>query len=188
MSKQDQASAWTSGHDEEVDVRTGEGLMETQRTDMTAWALRPVGRVRRADGRVLIEVAEPFRPALLGLGGFSHVIVLWSLDRFASDEDRATLQVDLPYAPDHRAGVFACRSPRRPNPIGLTVCPIVAVDEEAGIVEVTAIDAFDGTIILDLKAYFPVSDRVYEAHIPAFLAGWPDWQPPTGLGLMEGES
>jgi tRNA-Thr(GGU) m(6)t(6)A37 methyltransferase TsaA len=153
-----------------------------------SWTPRPVGRVRRSNGRVLLEIEEPFRPALLGLGGFSHVIVLWSFDRFASDEDRGTLQVDLPYAPDHRAGVFACRSPRRPNPIGLTVCPIVTVDEQAGLVEVTAIDAFDGTGILDLKAYFPVSDRVREARLPDFLTGWPDWLPPMGLGLTEGEA
>jgi tRNA-Thr(GGU) m(6)t(6)A37 methyltransferase TsaA len=153
-----------------------------------AWTPRPVGRVQRSNGRVLLEIDGPVRPALLGLGGFSHVIVLWSFDRFASDEDRATLQVDLPYAPGHRAGVFACRSPRRPNPIGLTVCPIVAVDEDAGLVEVAAIDAFDGTSILDLKAYFPVSDRVREARLPDFLVGWPDWLPPMGLELMEGES
>jgi tRNA-Thr(GGU) m(6)t(6)A37 methyltransferase TsaA len=173
-----------------VQFRTPEDPMEKQaaRTPTTSWTPRPVGRVRRSDGRVRLEIEEPFRPALLGLGGFSHAIVLWSFDRFTSDYHRATLQADLPYAPGHRAGVFACRSPLRPNPIGLTVCPIVAVDEGAGLVEVTAIDAFDETAILDLKPYFAVCDRVREPRVPDFLEGWPEWLPPMGLGLMEGES
>ena len=45
----------------------------------------------------------------------------------------------------------------------------------------------DGTRIVDLKAYFPVCDRVQEAKIPQWLAGWPEWMPENGIGLEEGE-
>ncbi len=45
------------------------------------------------------------------------------------------------------------------------------------------IDAYDGTPLVDLKAYFPVCDRVQEARIPEWLAGWPEWMPEEGLGL-----
>ena len=65
----------------------------------------------------------------------------------------------------------------------MTTCRLTAVDEGAGLVEVTDIDAFDGTPIVDLKAYFPVCDRVQEAHIPEWLSDWPDWMPEDGLGL-----
>ena len=47
------------------------------------------------------------------------------------------------------------------------------------------IDAYDGTPIVDLKAYFPVCDRVQEVRIPAWLGDWPDWMPDEGLGFYE---
>ena len=59
---------------------------------------------------------------------------------------------------------------------------IVGMDEEEGVVGVGDIDAHDGTPILDLKAYFPVCDRVREARIPAWLSEWPEWMPEEGLG------
>jgi tRNA (Thr-GGU) A37 N-methylase len=65
----------------------------------------------------------------------------------------------------------------------MTTCPIVEVDEEAGRVTVANLDAFDGTHIVDLKAYFPVCDRVEDAHIPEWLADWPDWMPDEGIDL-----
>jgi len=48
------------------------------------------------------------------------------------------------------------------------------------------IDALDGSPVLDLKAYFPVVDRVQDAHIPGYLTGWPEWLPESGIGLEEG--
>ena len=74
-------------------------------------------------------------------------------------------------------GVFACRAEYRPNPIALTVCKLLAVDEAQGVVRVADIDAYDGTPVVDLKAYFPVCERVKEAHIPAWLSDRPDWIP-----------
>lgn len=59
------------------------------------------------------------------------------------------------------------------------------VDEMKGEVEVENIDAYDGTEIIDIKAYFPVCDRVKDAKIPDWLQGWPDWMPDEGIGLME---
>ena len=56
--------------------------------------------------------------------------------------------------------VLAVDAPFRPNPIAMTTCPILAIDQEAGRVWVGAIDAFDGTRIVDLKAYLPICDRV----------------------------
>jgi tRNA (Thr-GGU) A37 N-methylase len=50
---------------------------------------------------------------------------------------------------------------------------------------VADIDAYDGTPVIDLKAYFPVCDRVKEARIPAWLVDWPEWMPEEGLGLYD---
>ena len=57
------------------------------------------------------------------------------------------------------------------------------MDRERGVVEVDNIDAFDGTPILDLKAYCPVLDRVKEFKTPPWMEGWPEWLPDEGIGL-----
>lgn len=149
--------------------------------------VHPIGQVRRTGGVLFLEIYEPFRPALKELGQFSHVVVQWWAHQLDTQEYRSLLQVNPPYAEDMLMGVFATRSPHRPNPIAITTCKILEVDEEQGIVQVANIDAFDGTSILDLKAYFPVTGRVKDATIPARFQGWPEWMPDEGIGLMEHE-
>jgi len=141
----------------------------------TAYEVRPIGTVRSAEQGSYLEIFEPFRPALKQLDQFSHVIVLWWADQLDDEESRRILECNPPYAEDKRTGIFACRAPCRPNPIATTVCKMVSVDEENGIVPLEYIDAEDGTPILDLKAYFPVSDRVREARMPEWLSDWPEW-------------
>jgi tRNA (Thr-GGU) A37 N-methylase len=65
----------------------------------------------------------------------------------------------------------------------MTTCKILKVDEKNGIIQVADIDAFDGTPIVDLKAYYPVCDRVKDTRIPEWFSDWPEWMPETGIGL-----
>jgi tRNA-Thr(GGU) m(6)t(6)A37 methyltransferase TsaA len=159
--------------------------MQKQQQEM--FTIHPIGKVRRTDDGVVLEIEAPFRPALKQLDKFSHVMVFWWADQFDTDEYRNLLQTEPPYARGHLTGVFATRAPYRPNPIAMTTCPIVDVDEDTGRLTVTNLDAFDGTHIVDLKAYFPVCDRVKDAHIPEWLADWPDWMPDEGMDLEEYE-
>jgi tRNA-Thr(GGU) m(6)t(6)A37 methyltransferase TsaA len=152
-----------------------------------AFQMYPIGRVRRNGGAVHLEIDGPYRPALKQLEHFSHVMVFWWADWFDNEESRAMLQSRPPYAEEHLTGVFATRAPYRPNPIAMTTCKLLAVDESRGTVHVADIDAVDGTRIVDLKAYFPVCDRVREARIPEWLSDWPEWMPENGIGLEEGE-
>lgn len=145
-----------------------------------AVTLHPLGTVLRGDA-VVLEIDERYRPALACLNQFSHVLVLWWADRHDNPRSRQALRCELPYAPGVEAGVFACRAEYRPNPIGVTVCPILGVDEEAGRVTVADIDAFAGTPILDLKPYIGVTDRVEHVTTPPWFAGWPEWLPEEGL-------
>ena len=147
------------------------------------FALDPIGYVRRSGKNTYLEILEPFRPALKQLEQFSHVIVLWWADKHDNERSRTKLQTEPPYAKGHLTGVFACRAEYRPNPIALTTCILSSVDEVSGRIEIGNIDAFDGTPIVDLKAYFPVCERVKQAHLPAWLADWPEWFPTDGLGL-----
>ena len=155
----------------------------TEQTTSERMYIDSIGTVRRSDDGIYLEIFEAFRPGLKQLGHFSHVIVLWWVNQLDDEEHRQKLQTYPPYAGDRLTGVFACRSPYRPNPIAITTCKIVAVAVENGIVKVVNIDALDGSPIVDLKAYFPASDRVKDARIPDWLENWPEWMPEEGLGL-----
>jgi tRNA-Thr(GGU) m(6)t(6)A37 methyltransferase TsaA len=152
-------------------------------TEKEMYQMQAIGTIRRDGEGVQLEIDEVYRPALKQLEHFSHVMVFWWADRFDNEEHRQLLQSRPPYAEEHLTGVFATRAPYRPNPIALTTCKLLGSDEETGVVRVANIDAHDGTPIVDLKAYFPVCDRVQEAHIPAWLSDWPEWMPEEGLDL-----
>jgi len=147
--------------------------------------LRPIGTIERRGDEVWLQVDEPYRPALAEVHRFSHINVLWWASGHDNESSRSIMQTELPYAPGVQAGVFACRAEYRPNPIALTTCRILEVDEAEGIVTVTNIDAYDGSPILDLKAYFPVLDRVENARLPKWLGFFPRSMPAEGIGIME---
>lgn len=136
----------------------------------------PIGWVVADDprGQYQLQIQEAYRPGLQRLGSCSHAIVLWWADQSETPglvgQD---LVLDLPYASGERAGVFATRSESRPNPIAITTSQILSVDEDAGTVELAWIDAFDGTPVLDIKPYLPMSDLVQAAEYPEWLQGCP---------------
>lgn len=143
----------------------------------------PIGHIRRSENLIYLEILEPFRPAMKQLNHFSHVMVFWWADKHDNEKSRSALQTKPPYAKEKLTGVFATRAEYRPNPIAMTTCKMLAVDETAGRIRVAGIDAYDGTPIVDLKAYFPVCDRVQKARIPKWLSDWPSWMPEEGIDL-----
>jgi tRNA (Thr-GGU) A37 N-methylase len=92
-----------------------------------------------------------------------------------SAQFRNIMTTELPYAPGVEAGVFACRAEYRPNPIAVSLIPILQVDVEDGTVVLPWIDAYDGTPLLDLKPYIPISDRVRDFKVAEWLEDWPAW-------------
>jgi excinuclease ABC subunit A len=148
-----------------------------------AFDVFPVGHVRRDGGQVRLEILKSFAPALKQLEHFSHVHVFWWAVASQEAERRAATQCQPPYEGAPLTGVFACRSPARPNPVGLTIAKVLQVDLKRGVVEVANLDAHDGTPILDLKPHIPADDRVREAQTPPWLSGWPEWLPDEDLGL-----
>ena len=143
--------------------------------DATTYELARIGEVRSEGGRFGVHVGEPYRQGLAGLGEFSHVVVTWwAHEAEPMDGSGSMIVSDTPYVagPDE-AGVFSTRSPRRPNRLGLSICAIADVDPEVGVVAVSWIDALHGTPVVDLKPYFPASDRVRDVVMPAWCASWP---------------
>ncbi|HRY07552.1 MAG TPA: tRNA (N6-threonylcarbamoyladenosine(37)-N6)-methyltransferase TrmO [Hyphomicrobiaceae bacterium] len=107
----------------------------------------------------IIEVDPPFDAGLEGIEEFSHLIALYWLD-----QSRRDLIVQHPSHRPAPVGVFALRSPVRPNPIGL--CVVEVLGRQGNKITIRAIDCADGTPLLDLKPYLASSDAVPEARRP----------------------
>ena len=144
--------------------------------EQKSFALNPIGIIEVDENKGLfrLQIKEPYRPALMGLGSCTHAIIFWWADKHDNLDDRSdSLVMDLPYAPGLKSGVFANRSQARPNPIAITTSYLLNVDEENGVIDLAYIDAFDGTPIVDIKPYLPMSDRVLSAEYPEWLEGFP---------------
>ena len=141
------------------------------------YVLRPIGEVKspvkdpvdEGWGTIesLILVEEELREGLRGLADFSHVLVVSLLHGAHFEPERHLVRRPRGLADMPEIGIFAQRAKDRPNPIGVTVCPIVQVNADG--VVVTGLDAIDGTPILDLKPYFPVFDTAPNARVPEWV-------------------
>jgi len=138
--------------------------------------LSPIGAIRTGQDGFRLEIKEEYRPALKGLEGFSYVNVLWWCHLLDSQEYRQVVECEQPYKNSPaQLGVFATRSPVRPNPIALTAVAVLHIDYERGVIHIPYIDAEDGTPILDIKPYHPCSDRVRDVTVPEWCGHWPKW-------------
>ena len=141
-----------------------EGLLDSREVEPVVY--RPIGYVRSphreldgmplqpvADGSgvSVIEISPPHHGCLADLEGFSHVWVVAHLHEILGWGPKVRTFLD-----GREHGTFATRSPRRPNPLGISLTGIVAVEPTRVVVE--GIDLLDGTPVLDLKPYVPVFD------------------------------
>ena len=114
-----------------------------------------------------IEVEESLTPALKGIGDFSHIIVLYWMHQVSAEQRRLT-QVhprgkrELPLT-----GIFATRSPARPNPIGLRMVRLL--EQRDNVLKVQGLDAFNGTPVLDIKPYLPEYDSAPKTRVPYWV-------------------
>jgi tRNA (adenine37-N6)-methyltransferase len=106
----------------------------------------PKGLGAKHEAEGVLELLPEFAAGLADIEGFSHLYVLWEFDRAEGYELTAH-----PPSDDRPHGVFATRSPQRPNPIGLTVVELLR--REGARLHVRGLDMLDGTPILDLKPY-----------------------------------
>ena len=128
----------------------------------------PVGVVRKKGKRVYISIFDQYSDALLGLEGFSHIQVLFWFHENDSAGKRKTLRVHPRKDKSNPlSGVFATHSPRRPNPVGLTLCKIVSIEDLQ--IHIEDIDAFDGTPVIDIKCYIPSSVAESDIRLPAWV-------------------
>ena len=103
-----------------------------------------------------VKLLPEYIPALKSLEGFGHADILWWFDGCDDEENRSVLEAESPYkqGPD-TMGIFATRSPQRPNPIALSVVQILYIDHEAGVIYIAYADARQGSA--GFKAVHPQS-------------------------------
>jgi tRNA (adenine37-N6)-methyltransferase len=134
----------------------------------TQFIVKPIGWVRKREDQVMVEVEEAYQAALLGLEQYSHIWVIYWFHENDNPRDRNILQVHPCRNPGNPlTGVFAARAPVRPNLIGLSAARLKGLEGCRLIVE--DLDAREGTPVLDIKPYLPVSDAISEARAPKLL-------------------
>ena len=125
---------------------------------------RQGGVVPKLYGRITLLPKYRVPEAIYGLDGFSHIWLLWDFSESHSDEESGCWSPTVRpprLGGNKRMGVFATRSPFRPNSIGLSVVKLEKIDFPD--IYVSGVDLMDGTPIYDIKPYIPYSDSVPEA-------------------------
>ena len=116
-----------------------------------------------------IHLEQKYAPGLQGLAGFSHILVLFLLDR-SQDFDISKQLLRRPRGMEDLdpVGVFAQRTKYRPNPLAVTAVKLLGI--EGNVLRVHALDALDGTPVLDIKPYMPPFDRMEDVKMPPWVS------------------
>lgn len=149
---------------------------------------RQPGLVDEAWGELVFEPEFRNTDALRGLDGFSHVWLIFVFHQAMRSDWKPTVRPPR-LGGNEKVGVFASRSPFRPNPIGMSCVRLESIDldhENGPILKLRGIDLVDGTPILDIKPYIPYSDSLPDAN-GGFAQGPPtllkvEWQ--NGVGSL----
>ncbi len=142
---------------------------------MDEFSVKQIGVVRVDETGFYVKLRPEFIPALEGLDGYAYLQMLWWFDGCDNARSRAQLTELKPYKKGPEVlGVFATRSPQRPNPIALSSVCVMAIEQEEGIIRLAYTDANDGSPVLDIKPYIPSLDRVARPTMPGWCAHWPD--------------
>jgi tRNA (adenine37-N6)-methyltransferase len=109
----------------------------------------------REGGNAVLHIAPEFCPGLEGIEPGDALVLLYWMSKAPRDLIR-----QVPRHRESGTGTFNLRSPARPNPIGMGVVKVLEIDTKAGTVRIDAIDAIDGTPLVDIKPYMPLADTV----------------------------
>jgi len=126
---------------------------------------RQSGLIKEAKGKIIFEKEYRDINAIRGLGEFSHIWILWEFSESKREKWSPTVRPPL-LGGNTKLGVFATRSPFRPNPIGLSCVKLekIEITEKYGaVLYVSGADILDNTPIFDIKPYLPYTDSIPDA-------------------------
>lgn len=139
--------------------------------------LTELGIIRKIQGNHYLEMASSasYADCEKALKGYSHIKIFWWFHKFDQDIYRRSLECDPPYEQAPRTGVFASRSPVRPNPLALTTAKILDMDPLRNRIKVSVLDCFDRTPMIGISPYLPEIDCCADTNVPEWLSHWPKW-------------
>lgn len=142
--------------------------------EMEEIRIKPIGFVKNnvkehrfgnfADEISEIVIDEKFADALDGIEDYSHVIIVYWMDKIKDYVIKHQPQGN-PNVPV--VGIFACRCPRRPNPVAITTVKLLG--RKGNIITVKGLDVLDGTPVIDIKPYWPQYDKVMNEKLPDWV-------------------
>ncbi len=147
---------------------------------------RPIGYIKNDERGIHLEVEEKYQDGLKGIEGFSYLNVLWWCHLTDDDFLREIVECESPYKKGpQKMGIFATRSPIRPNPLGLTAVKVKEIIDNKIYLEY--IDAEEKSPVIDIKPYHPSSDRIKEVTVPKWCNHWPMWYEDSAVFDWEAE-
>jgi len=171
-------NSWQEWRRDGVDIKENDdnlikGFWTMEQKD--CYTVPRIGSIRKIDGEYFLELEKFGTDSITGLAGFSHVKIMWWFDKFDKSTYRKVTECDPPYENAPRTGIFATRSPVRPNPIAITTARLLEVDLTGRRIRISNLDSFDKTPIINIVPYIPALDRVKEFRVPDWLKHWPEW-------------
>ena len=133
-----------------------------------------IGKISKVGERHRLQITAGDKEGLETLSQLKYIRVFWWFDRFDKPAYRRAVTCEPPYENAPLTGVFASRSPVRPNPIAMTLCKVMGVVGDE--IEVMGLDCLDHTPLIGLMAYGGRKEQVENYRVPQYLAHWPKWK------------
>ena len=137
--------------------------------------LSKLGIIRKIKGCYYLVISKNFSEYVDALKDYSHIKILWWFHKFEKDIYKRSLECEPPYENAPKTGIFASRSPVRPNPFAITTAKILDFDFENMMIKVSLLDCFDKTPLLGIYPYNPSVDSIKDCHLPAWVKHWSEF-------------
>ncbi|MDK2807383.1 MAG: excinuclease subunit [Clostridiales bacterium] len=156
----------------DLSLKQEEAITLRRMGSLQTYELDAMGVIRSVKGNIYIQFHNCIPKNGIYKPG-AYLTVFWWFDKFDSKQYRTVTMCNPPYENAPRSGVFATRSPVRPNPIAMTVARVIRVEEESNRIYLNGIESFDKTPCLGISAYHAMEHCVPDAKVPNWLSHWP---------------
>lgn len=137
-------------------------------------SIEGIGKIIKVGEHHRLQITACKKEEIEVLSQLKYLSVFWWFDRFDKLAYRRAVTCEPPYENAPLTGVFASRSPVRPNPIAMTLCKVIGVLENE--IEVAGLDCLDRTPLIGIMAYGGFKEQVDSYRVPQYLAHWPKWK------------
>ncbi|NLG04379.1 MAG: hypothetical protein GX567_11225, partial [Clostridia bacterium] len=134
--------------------------------------IEQAGIIRNSHGKTYLQFQETL-PDI----STNHIKIIWLFNKFEDKRYRRAVECKPPYGDVKKMGIFATRSPVRPNPVAMTIAYVEKVDDEYKRIYISGIESFDKTPFLGVCDYHADYDLIENVSVPEWIEHWPKWFP-----------